>query len=150
MGRRLSEYKLQKYDFRLKRDGGYTVEETITSKYDVSAFAAKYLREVMPLEHVAVIALDCGAKIIGFQATQGSTNQCAIYPANVFRFLLLSGASSFIMAHNHPGGVETPSSADWAVTKKLQSAGKTLDIAFFDHLIITDEKIISLRENPMW
>jgi DNA repair protein RadC len=57
---------------------------------------------------------------------------------------------AFIVAHNHPGGNAYPSEADWDITKKLRDGGAVLDITMLDHLIIADEKCISLKEMPRW
>lgn len=54
----------------------------------------------------------------------------------IFKKALEHGASSIILAHNHPSGNAQPSQADIDITKKLKTAGKTLDISVLDHLII--------------
>ena len=52
---------------------------------------------------------------------------------------LLVGATSIIMVHNHPSGNLKASEADRQITKKLQDAGKILDIKLLDHLIVIPE-----------
>jgi DNA repair protein RadC len=54
----------------------------------------------------------------------------------VFRLAIAVGASSIIVAHNHPSGVLTPSPEDIEVTRALVAAGEVLDIPVRDHLII--------------
>ena len=143
-------YTVQKYRFDVVREAGPLDERTtISNKQDVKSFCAKFLTD-MPLEHVIVVALDTGNSIIGFQASEGAPNQCAIYPSNIFRFLLGCGASGFIVAHNHPGGSMNPSTADKQITKRLYDGGKILDIPILDHVIIADEKVVSLREWAWW
>ena len=48
-------------------------------------------------------------------------------------------ASSLILAHNHPSGNLTPSSADKQITKKIIKACKQLDIMVLDHIIVGAE-----------
>jgi DNA repair protein RadC len=96
------------------------------------------------------LALDNANKIIGTQIIDGGTNQCAIYPDNVFRFLLLSGASGFILAHNHPGGSRNPSEADWSITEKLEKACSLFNICFLDHVIIASGEPVSMRGMSRW
>jgi DNA repair protein RadC len=55
-------------------------------------------------------------------------------------------ATSMIIAHNHPSGTLRPSQADKAITKKMQEAGRFLDIKVLDHLIITDESYYSFSD----
>ncbi len=67
-------------------------------------------------------------------------------PRLVFRNALQAGATSVIVAHNHPTGNPQPSSNDCAVTQRLVAAGKVVDVALADHLIIgTHDNWVSLR-----
>lgn len=54
----------------------------------------------------------------------------------IFKMALEYGASSLVLAHNHPSGNAQPSQADIDITKKLKIAGKTLDISILDHIIV--------------
>jgi DNA repair protein RadC len=121
----------------------------ISSRTDVRDFCTQYLSP-LPVENVCIIALDTGNNIIGYEALEGATNQCAVYPTNVFRFLLTSGAASFILAHNHPGGSSHASEADWKLTERLKKAGELLDLPLLDHILITETACISLRESSRW
>ena len=38
--------------------------------------------------------------------------------------------------HNHPSGNEEPSEDDLAMTEKLSEAGRLLEIAVLDHIIV--------------
>ncbi len=60
----------------------------------------------------------------------------------------LSGldASGVVLAHNHPSGDATPSSQDERLTRVMQRAGATLGIRIVDHLIVTRDKVTSMRE----
>ncbi len=40
-------------------------------------------------------------------------------------------------AHNHPSGNLTPSQADIDLTRKLKEAGKPLELAILDHILLT-------------
>lgn len=142
-------YKLQKYTVSLVREPGFRDQVPLCSKFDVKKYTTSLLRD-SGTESVCIISLDSSLRPIGCQIFDGDTTQCAVYPKQVFRFLLLSGASSFIMAHNHPGGSKDPSNQDWTITKNLQSVGKSLDMPMVDHLIICENAVVSLRDNPRW
>lgn len=52
---------------------------------------------------------------------------------------LKSLSTAVILAHNHPSGKLKPSSADLALTNRLKEAGKLMDIAVLDHVILDAE-----------
>jgi DNA repair protein RadC len=140
---------VQKYKLSYVKEAAPIAPRQILNKSDVVEFCKKYLSQ-LPIENVCIIALDTGNNIIGFEAFEGATNQCAVYPANCFRFLLCAGASGFIIAHNHPGQNTHASEADWNITERLKNAGKLLEIPLLDHIIVTEEKHVSMRENSRW
>jgi DNA repair protein RadC len=144
------KYRIQKYRIDVVREhypDKYRV--MVANQRDVGEFCKKFLAD-MPFEYVVIVAMDNGDRIIGFQAVEGATNQCALYPQNTFLFLLSAGAASFILAHNHPGGSKTPSGADWDIVTKLFNAGKLLNVTMHDSLIISDEDTVSMREMSRW
>ena len=51
------------------------------------------------------------------------------------------------MVHNHPSGKLIASEADKAITQKVKAAGKLLDIAILDRLIITPEHYYSFADD---
>jgi DNA repair protein RadC len=57
-------------------------------------------------------------------------------PRAFFRLALAAGATTCIAVHNHPGGDPTPSAADRAATSRLVAAGRTVDVALVDHLVL--------------
>ena len=60
-------------------------------------------------------------------------------PKKIYKIALDNHSSSLILGHNHPSGNIKPSEADKASTDKLKNAGKLLDIAVLDHIIIGSE-----------
>lgn len=54
-------------------------------------------------------------------------------------------AASFILVHNHPSGLVSPSDDDLRVTAKVAAIAEQLGVKFLDHLIIGGEKFLSLR-----
>ena len=59
------------------------------------------------------------------------------------------GATGIILAHNHPSGTLKPSEADKQLTKKLKTAGESLDIKVLDHLIITEKAYFSFADQNL-
>jgi DNA repair protein RadC len=114
----------------------------------------EYLRfhfGLRPDEYVAALFMDTANHVRGTEIiAEGTVNQCVIYPRQVFEKALARRAASVIIAHNHPGGTSTPSPADWNITKRLHEIGKLLEVPLLDHIIIVQDKVISLREHAMW
>lgn len=76
----------------------------------------------------------------------GSVTANIVHPREVFQPALEYGAVAVIVAHNHPSGVVEPTKDDLAATAQLIAAGKVLGIDLLDHLIIADNRYISLIE----
>jgi DNA repair protein RadC len=142
-------YTVQKYRLTYVKERTNFNRIRILNRTDVTDFCKQYLSDI-PVENVCIIALDTGNNIIGYEALEGATNQCAVYPSTVFRFLLSSGANSFIIAHNHPGQSAKASEPDWTLTERLKKAGDLLDLPLLDHIIVTETDCISLRESARW
>lgn len=147
------EYRVARFSCRLVRehdnDPDYLKRITVSKRDDVNTFIKQYLAD-LALEQFVCVALDGGNRIIGFYSYEGASNQCTVYPQNVFRFLLGCGANAFIMAHNHPGGHTSASAADWEITNRLFRIGRAMDLPLLDHVLICDDKLISLRDSNKW
>src|SRR5439155_25416203 len=55
-------------------------------------------------------------------------------------------ANGLILVHNHPSGDPTPSPDDLHLTAEAIAAGRLLDIAVLDHLVIGAGTYVSLRD----
>ena len=64
-----------------------------------------------------------------------------------FKHALEVGATSIILAHNHPSGTLKPSGADKQLTQKIKTAGESLDIKVLDHLIVTQKAYFSFAND---
>jgi DNA repair protein RadC len=69
----------------------------------------------------------------------GSVAHCAVGIADVLRFVILSGAVSFIVSHNHPSGDPTPSRDDIELTRRLGDAARLCGLRMIDHVIVGDQ-----------
>ncbi len=61
----------------------------------------------------------------------------------------MAQAAAIIIGHNHPSGDPAPSPEDISVTRKIVEAGKLLDIAVLDHLVIGNGRYTSLKEKGL-
>ena len=76
----------------------------------------------------------------------GTLTSALVHPREVFYPAIRHKAVSIIVAHNHPSGDVTPSREDISTTKVLIDAGKIIGISLQDHLIVTMDKYISLKQ----
>jgi DNA repair protein RadC len=98
-------------------------------------------------EHFCVIFLDAKNQVMRYSDIhKGTLTMSPVGPREVFREAIREGASSIIVAHNHPSGDPEPSPEDIDVTSKLVEVGKLLDIPLLDHVIIgSGRKAVSLK-----
>ncbi|MDF7826962.1 DNA repair protein RadC [Pontiellaceae bacterium B12227] len=100
-------------------------------------------------ECFVVIALNAKNKVIEKHLVSlGTVSSALVHPREVFRALIQSGASTTILAHNHPSGDSTPSSEDIKITRQLISAGEIMGIKVLDHIVIGNTAL-SLRESGL-
>lgn len=124
--------------------------ETAISK--AGDLAALLMLDMGDLDHEEfwVICLDIKNHVQHIQRLYtGTLNSSAVRVSEVFRQPLRLNSASIIVAHCHPSGSTAPSPEDLAVTTLLVQAGKLLDIAVLDHLIIAKGRWLSLREQRL-
>jgi DNA repair protein RadC len=131
--------------------GGYIPESYLNSKVKVrtpkDALPALSPIRISPQEIVMAIDLDGNNQIAHVRTvTVGLANQSQIHPREVFSGAIRNRAVSILVAHNHPSGNLEPSEADLIATRRLVEAGKTLGIPLLDHLILSANGFLSLRE----
>jgi len=79
----------------------------------------------------------------------GSLNASIAHPREVFEPAVRHHAGQIILAHNHPSGDCNPSHEDRETTKRLVKAGEILGIEVVDHVVVTKEEFVSMREKMM-
>ena len=101
-------------------------------------------------EEVHTMLLDTRNRLIASPMIyRGALNACNMRIAEVFREAIRQNAASLIIAHNHPSGDPSPSADDVNVTHELVKAGKMLDIELLDHLVIAQNRHVSLKERGL-
>ena len=136
LGRRLSKFKEDK-------------KRPIKNAKDIAKI---FIPEMGSLkkEHFKGIYLDSRKKVIKEETIFiGSLNESVIHPREIFKIALEENAASLILIHNHPSGNPKPSDQDIEITKELIRAGEILGIPVLDHIIIGNDKYVSLREKGL-
>ena len=69
----------------------------------------------------------------------GTLNASLVHPREVYKGALVANANAIILAHNHPSGVVMPSQEDDTITTAIARAGKLLQVALLDHVILSPD-----------
>ena len=77
---------------------------------------------------------------------QGNVSASLVRVGELFRDAVRLNAAGLILVHNHPSGDPTPSPDDLHLTAEALAAGRLLDIALLDHLVIGHDAYVSLRD----
>ncbi len=77
---------------------------------------------------------------------QGNVSSSLVRIAELFKDAIRINASGLILVHNHPSGDPTPSPDDLRLTAESLAAGRLLDVALLDHLIVAGDGFVSLRD----
>ncbi len=133
LGKRVNQLKIEeRYVIRSPEDG------------------AKYVMDEMRFlsqEHFVCIYLNTKNQVLHKKTVFiGSLNASIVHPREVFKEAMRRSAASIICFHNHPSGDPNPSREDIDVTQRLTECGKIIGIDLLDHIIIGDQKFVSLKE----
>lgn len=141
---------MTKYRLELVKEEShkYEVETRISCPKDIYEVLTKVCRIQCNAEEVFIlITLNTKNIVTGyFEVHRGTINTSLVHPREVFKRALLNNASNIIVAHNHPSGDPNPSKEDIQITERLKEAGNLLGINLLDHIIVGDDKYISLKE----
>jgi len=104
----------------------------------------------LPHEEFWILYLNNANKIIEkLPISKGGITGTLVDVRVTLRKALELGATSLILAHNHPSGNLNPSEADKQITKKLKIAAESIDIKVLDHLIVTEKSYFSFADEGL-
>ena len=96
------------------------------------------------------VCLDAKGKLLTCRCiSKGSVAASPVSVRQVVENALYAGASSIILAHNHPSGVALPSQQDLLVTRQIQEALSPLNIRLADHVVVADSDYVSMAESGL-
>ena len=96
------------------------------------------------------IRLDAKGRLLACHlVAEGDTDSVQLNMRKIVENALKCGASSVLLAHNHPSGVALPSPADNATTLSVFDALRTVGVELADHIIVADDDFVSLRHNGL-
>jgi len=110
-----------------------------------SSGANEFLHETVPFagrpgEHFMIMCMNTHNQPIAVAVPfVGGRNKATIDRSIVFQAVLLSGATGFIIAHNHPSGSPTPSSEDVQFSRELKKGANLIGVQLLDSLVLTND-----------
>ena len=102
-------------------------------------------------ETVFLLCLDAKCKVLACKEVgEGIVNSATISTRRIVETALSAGASSVVLAHNHPSGIALPSSDDILTTRQVALGLAAVDIVLTDHLVIADDDYVSLTQSGFY
>ena len=99
------------------------------------------------VEELRALLLDSKNRLIHEQLISvGTVNMAPSSPREIYIHALSRGAVNIILIHNHPSGDPSPSVDDLSSTRRVKEAGELIGVSLLDHVIIGDNRYVSLRE----
>ncbi len=129
----------------------YLAEKSMTGAPVCSAerageiFIPRFIGKINEESHM--VSLDPDNNIIRFMSLPpGSVTMTVVNIRKVIAEAMFTNATSVIIAHNHMSAMARPSSRDRFSTKKIYSALSAADVKLLDHIIVSGDKFLSLRQ----
>ncbi len=118
----------------------------IRSPQDVANLLMPEMRDLKK-EHLKSLLLNSKNQVMHIKTVSvGILDSSLVHPREVFKDAILASSAAIIIAHNHPSGDPAPSPEDKRVTQRLHEAGQLLGIDLLDHIVIGDQRWVSLKE----
>ena len=124
--------------------------ETVKTPEDVIALVRSRLKGKKK-EYFLALLLDTRNQLIRVaEISIGSLDSSIVHPREVFKEAVSASAASVLFAHNHPSGDPEASEDDINLTKRLAEAGEIMGIDVLDHIIIGEQKYLSLKREGLF
>lgn len=126
------------------------IQPQITQSSDAYQVLFGILADLAHEEFVVLVLSRANRVIKSIDISSGGLSGTVVDVKKIFRKVLeVERAAAIILGHNHPSGNLNPSKADIAITTKIKEAGKFLDIAVLDHIIIAGKSYTSLADEGL-
>ena len=101
----------------------------------------------LDVEEAWVLLMNQNFKLIkAKRISHGGISETAVDVRIILKEALLCNATIVALCHNHPSGNNHPSGDDDRLTQRVQRACETMRLYFADHIIVTDGRYYSYRE----
>lgn len=132
-----------------RRSGGRWRGRIIRGPDDAAHLLMPEMRH-LDREEFRAILLDTRHQVIAVHTVSiGHLSGTLVHPRELFKECIRRSSAALIVAHNHPSGDPSPSADDLVLTRRLVEAGHLLGIEVLDHLVLGDNRYISLKEQGL-
>lgn len=122
---------------------------TVTSPEDVANLLLAEMG-LLEQEELRVVLLNTKNQVLAVsEVYRGSVNTSVVRVSEVFREAVRQNCPAVVVVHNHPSGDPTPSLEDIQMTEQIVEAGKMLDIDVLDHMVMGQQRWVSLKEKGL-
>lgn len=122
--------------------------ESIRSSESAANHLRTFLADASKQERFIICFLNGQNQVIATEVLfTGTLTASAVYPREVVARVLDLGAAAVLLGHNHPSGCIHPSPEDQALTRKISSILKLIDVQVLDHLIVGGDGHYSFADN---
>lgn len=102
-------------------------------------------------EVVYLLCLDAKCGVIDcVPVHRGGVNVADVSVRKIVKAALDTGATSVVLAHNHPSGLALPSPEDIQTTQTVRTALDAVGIVLVDHVIVADDDFVSLSDDGLF
>ena len=113
---------------------------------DIAAYFMEEMRH-LETEHLYAVFLDATGRLLHYKVVFVGTIQMSIVnPREILRLALQYDTAHYVILHNHPSGNPEPSPEDISITEKLCRASELIGVPLMDHIIIGDNRYVSMKE----
>ena len=135
---------------RLESYSGAGEKSPVRTPEEVAGLVRSRLRDKKK-EYFLALLLDTRSRLIKIaEISIGSLDSSIAHPREVFKEAVIASAASVIFVHNHPSGDTEASKDDIMLSKRLAEAGEIMGIDVLDHVIIGDNRYLSLKREGLF
>ncbi len=101
-------------------------------------------------EELHMVSLNDRRQVIRHtKISDGINNAAPIHIKRILAEVIETGATSVILAHNHPVGFAVPSQEDIVATNGVLKVLRQINIELIDHLVIFNDDFVSMRDSGL-
>lgn len=148
----ITEYKIiqdKKLHPKLKEVQTFEYKGKIERSYEclVSIFITLFSLDRCMEEYVYVVALNANGEWLGIlNIAHGGQTEAVVDNKTIFTFLLLVGASKFVLVHNHPSGIMKISDSDYILTENLEELAEKFELDLIEHIMISKNGYVLINQ----
>jgi len=133
-------YKLLKSGHFAEMVKESTANISLSNSEEVYNIIKPLVTQEPDVEQFWVIFLNSKNKVIEISCMfKGSVTQTYVYPREIIKKIISTGAAAIVCCHNHPSGDSNPSPEDHKITFRIMVAVRSIGADLHDHIILGND-----------